>query len=171
MMVMKWMRVIGAPCLSLVIASGSAFAQDVDDELTISVIRGPQDLPAVVTHAIILPDSAAEEGVTNSARGVETANANRLEAAARREEALQRAEESRQAGLDRAAGARERGADLGAELSEEARGNRENFVRGEGLELSLPDHLPALPDRAPAELPTLPDLPALPDVPRGGPNS
>lgn len=164
---MRWMRVMGATCLSWVIASGSVLAQDVDSELTMTVIPDAADLPAVVTEAIVLPDTAAEE----AAAGVEIANENRVEAAARREEALLQAQQNRQAGLDRAAEARARGAELGAELSEDARGNRENFVRGEGLELSIPEHLPTLPERAPAELPELPDLPDLPDVAGGPPTS
>jgi hypothetical protein len=158
MTVMKWMQAIRVPSVIFVLASLAVSAQEVDDEATVGVIRGPQDLSAVITQTIVLPDSAAAEGATNSARGLEAANANRLEAAARQEDALQGAEENRQAGLNRAAVARARGAELGAELSEHARGNRESFVRGSGVELSIPDYLPALPDRVPAELPSPPEL-------------
>jgi hypothetical protein len=135
----------------LVVSSG--WTQEVDPELTITLIPNAADLPDVVTRNIVLPISASEEGVANSARGLATANENRAEAAANREAALLRAEQNRLAG---------------AEIGEAAQANRENFVRGDaGLNVSIPDHLPQLPTQAPdlTQLPGRPDLPITPPTP------
>jgi hypothetical protein len=161
--IMKWGKIIGASSVACLLASGSALAQDLDPELTMTLVPDGVDLPAVVTQEIVLPEAAASEGVENSAAGLLTANENRTRAAANREEALMRAEQNRQTGLDVAAEARERGAEFGSEIGEAARVDRENFVRGgTGLDLVVPDNLPDLPGQAPANLP---DLPALPEIP------
>ncbi|HEX7079855.1 MAG TPA: hypothetical protein VF329_02440 [Gammaproteobacteria bacterium] len=156
---MEWVRMMGVPCLGMLVWCGSALAQEVDPELTMTLIKDPDDLPSVVTHTLELPDPAAEEGVLHSADGLATANARRAEAAARREEALRRAEENRGRGLDRAAAAQERGAELAAEIAETARENRESVVRGaadRGLVLPT-DSRPGVP---PVERPELPERPA-----------
>jgi hypothetical protein len=150
---MKRVRILRATCLGLVISTGWAQAQDVDSELTMTLIPNAADLPEVVTRNIVLPEFASEEGIANSARGLATANENRAEAAANREAALMRAEQNRQAG---------------AEIGEAAQANREDFVHGNvGLDLSMPDHLPELPTQAPdlTDLPGRPELPITPPTP------
>ena len=159
---MKWGRmVIGASSLACLIGSNAALAQDLDLELTMTLIPEGVVLPEAVTRDIVLPEAAALQGVESSENGLLTANENRAEAAARREEALMRAQENRQRGLDVAAEARERGAELGADIGEAARENRENFVRGDtGLDLALPGNVPDFPER-----PDLPERPVTPASP------
>ena len=137
---MKAAKFLGALSLAFLLSAGLADAQGTDEdpgdegELTITLIPDPEaDLPEAVTKTIELPEFASDEGRTNSADGLEIAN---------------EARNRRQAGLDTAADARERGAEFGADMAEAAQENRENAGRG------------SAPDR-----PDLPDLPDLPDGP------
>lgn len=171
---MRRVRIWGAACLGLAIG-GPVHAQIDDLDVTMTLIPTDAELPDAVTRQIVLPQSAAAEGVENSAEGLATANSRRAAAAERPAAASER----RAAGLARAAGrrvafdaaadARARGADFGAEIGEAARQNRESFIRGDsGLDLPIPDHLPDLPDQRP-DLPDLPELPVPPVTPPAGP--
>lgn len=167
---MKWMQLLTASSLTCLLG-GAALAQGPDPEVTMTLLPDEAtELPEAVTREIELPGEAAEEGVTNSAEGLATANENRAEAAGNRDEALALAQENAQTGLEIAAEARERGAELGAEIADTARSGREEFARGdtEGV-LPIPDDLPALPGDlpGPADRPDTPDVPDVPDVPAG----
>lgn len=164
---MKWMQLLTASSLTCLLG-GAALAQGSDREVTMTLLPdGATELPEAVTREIELPGEAAEEGVTNSAEGLATANENRAEAAANRDEALALAQENAQAGLDIAAEARARGTELGAEIADTARAARADFARGdtEGA-LPIPDDLPALPGDVPGPA-DMPDTPDVPDVPAG----
>ena len=101
--------------IALLMSFGGAWAQDNDEdaEATIRLMGAAEaELPDAVTKEISLPDSVAEDSaaVENAARGLETANENRM----RREEGLTTADEARE---------------HGAEMAEEAMENRENRGR------------------------------------------
>lgn len=150
---MKWLRWAGMPCFALALTAGAAFAQDVDAEVTIAVV-GP----------LAVPESAAEQGRISSTFGTATANDSRGKAEEQRIVAQEKGAAKKQAGLDVAADASENR----AEVSEAARDSRANFVRGDGLRLTMPAELPPLPEQAP-ELPVTPDLRDRPEVPVGSP--
>jgi len=106
--------------LAMLLGTGSALAQDADDEMEATMRlmgKAEAELPNAVTREIKLPDSLLTRdpespAIENSAKGHETANENRL----RREEGLSNAEEAR---------------DHGAEMSDQAKENRENHGRSE----------------------------------------
>jgi hypothetical protein len=118
---------------SLLLACGSAWAQEEEAETTIRLMGAAEaELPDAVTAEIALPDSVAEDSaaVESAQFGLDTANENR---------------ERREAGLATADEARERG----AEMAEEALQNRES--RGRSEDLPTPPEVPA-----PPEVPTPP---------------
>lgn len=140
---MKYLRILLA--LALVLGTGQALGQDADPddamEATMRLMgKAEAELPDAVTKEIKLPDSlltrnpdspAIKNENEDGAKGHETANANR---------------ERREDGLDKTAEAREKG----AEMSEKAKEDRENYGRSE-------DH------------PEPPDVPGPPDGTTNGP--
>ena len=106
--------------LVLVLETGHSLAQDTDEEMeaTMRLMGNAEaELPYAVIKEIKLPDSLLERNpessaVENSTKGHETANANKL---------------NREAGLTNADLAREHG----AEMSEQATEDRENRGRSE----------------------------------------
>jgi hypothetical protein len=112
----------------LFLCSNPAWTQEeASDDPTTATIRlmssAEADLPDAVTKEIKLPENLAEdaEAATNAARGLATANQNRLEG----NQASEKAEEAQQ---------------RGAEMAEAAQDNREN--RGRSYERPDP------PDRS-----------------------
>jgi hypothetical protein len=106
--------------MAMLLGTGNALAQDTDDEMEATMRlmgKAEAELPDAVTKEIKLPDSLLKRDpesadIENSAKGHETANENRL----RREAGLSNAEEARE---------------HGAEMSEQAKENRENQGRSE----------------------------------------
>lgn len=104
---------------TLLLGSSIAWAADDSDtaeaELTIRLMGAADaELPEAVTKEISLPEAVTEDSaaVENAAKGLETANENRM----RREKGLERADEARE---------------RGAEMADEAQDNRENRGRSE----------------------------------------
>jgi hypothetical protein len=107
--------------IALLLSFGSAWSQDdvteTEAEATIRLMGAAEaELPDAVTKEITLPDSVSEDSaaVENAARGLETANENRL----RRENGLATADEARE---------------RGAEMAEDAMENRESRGRSDDL--------------------------------------
>jgi hypothetical protein len=107
--------------IALLLSFGSAWSQDdateAEAEATIRLMGAAEaELPDAVTKEITLPDSVSEDSaaVENAARGLETANENRL----RREDGLATADEARE---------------RGAEMAEDAMENRESRGRSDDL--------------------------------------
>ncbi len=101
-------------CTAILLSANVAWAED-EAESTIRLMGAAEaELPEAVTKEITLPAAITEDtaAVEKAAKGLQTANENR---------------ERREAGLSRADEARERG----AEMSDEARNNRENRGRSE----------------------------------------
>lgn len=73
-------------------APGFALAADETDDITMEVIEG--ETPEAVTQQIELPESASEEGATNAAAGIESANQ-------AREQAREMASENVEAAMER----------------------------------------------------------------------
>ena len=104
---------------ALLFSSSPAWTQETADEdptsATIRLMSNAEaELPDAVTREIKLPENLAEdtEAVTNSVRGLTTANQNRLEG----NEGLEQAEEAQQHGV---------------EMSDSAQENRENRGRSD----------------------------------------
>jgi hypothetical protein len=154
---MKAIKFMSAISAAFLLTAGSVNAQDTDEnigdegELTMTLIPDANaNLPEAVTRMIELPESASNEGRTNSAGGLETANDARTR---------------RQAGLETANDARERGREFGADMAEAAQSNRENVGRG-----AMPDRpnfpdLPNLPGSVPDSVPDRPEGPNPPNPP------
>ena len=125
---------------TLALADG-ARAQDADDEdqeplpedleLTMTLMPEGEALPEAVTRTIELPPSASDAAATNAA-GLSQAN---------------EARDAREEGLDTAAEARDKGRELGEQMAEQARENREDTGR------SKP---PPPPDGPPKDIPVPP---------------
>ena len=114
--------------VALLMNFSGAWAQDNDEvESTIRLMGAAEAaLPDAVTKEITLPESVSEDAVAveNAARGLETANENRM----RREKGLATADEASQ---------------RGAEMAEEAMQNREN--RGRSEDRPAPPDIPEPP--------------------------
>jgi len=106
--------------LAMLLGTGNVFAQDADDEMEATMRlmgKAEAELPAAVTKPIKLPDSlltrnSESAAIENSADGHKAAT----EARKHREDGLRKADEART---------------QGAEMSEEAKEDRENQGRSE----------------------------------------
>jgi hypothetical protein len=135
-------KVLMAFLFTLSLGTGSALTQEpgADQseslELTMTLLPEKATQPDALTKTIELPTPASPTAVEKAAAGLAKANESR---------------ERREAGLDTAAEARERGREFGQDMAAEAQENRENSGRG-----NAPDH------PQPPEHPTPPDSPGPP---------
>ncbi len=150
---MESVKFLSVLSLAFLLSAGSAYAQATDEnggdegELTITLIPDPEaDLPEAVTKQISLPlPNASDADNENSADGRAIADGRLVR---------------RQDSLDTATDARNRGSEFGADMAADAQLNRENFSRGDALDLPglVPD-IPVVPDIPNAPTPPTPPRP------------